>query len=319
MTHQKEATLLSFMSLTVSLAQGNGSSISRIIILVLGLLVTIGALCIMASRLGIPYPVALVLGGLLLGFVPGLPQFTLDPSLVFLLFLPPLLYAAAWQTSWRDFRANLRPISLLALGLVLLTTVLVAVVAHLLIPELPWAVAFALGAIVSPTDAVAATAIAQRLGIPQRIVTIVEGESLVNDATGLVAYRFAVAAQVAAGRDHGQAEGDGSRRSFADQLEENRTWNVLTLEFMLYTLRHPSAQQELAERYRAAQQELTALLEESYQAQGDFPPYNGPKNLLLFHLWWCASRAWGICCEVDLAAARAATPCRADTPLGTEC
>jgi len=117
--------------------------------------------------------------------------------MVFLLFLPPLLYASAWQTSWRDFQANLRPISLLALGLVLVTTVVVAVVAHVLIPELPWAVAFVLGAIVSPTDAVAATSIAQRLGIPRRIVTIFEGESLVNDATGLVAYRFAVAAVVA--------------------------------------------------------------------------------------------------------------------------
>jgi len=107
-----------------------------------------------------------------------------------------LLSSSAWQTSWRDFHANLRPISLLAFGMVLLTTIVVAVVVHVLIPGLPWAVAFVLGAIVSPTDAVAATAIAQRLGIPQRIVTILEGESLVNDATGLVAYRFAVAAVV---------------------------------------------------------------------------------------------------------------------------
>ncbi len=186
----------SFTSLTASLAQGNGSSLSSILILVLGLLVAMVILALVAPRLGIPYPVLLVLGGLLLGFVPGLPRFTLDPNIVFLLLLPPLLYASAWQTSWRDFRANLRPISLLALGLVLLTTVVVAVVAHVLIPGLPWAVAFVLGAIVSPTDAVAATAIAQRLGIPRRIVTIFEGESLVNDATGLVAYRFAVAAVV---------------------------------------------------------------------------------------------------------------------------
>ncbi len=118
--------MLSFMSLTASLAQGNGSSISRIIILILGLLVAMVALCIMTPRLGIPYPVALVLGGLLLGFVPGLPRFTLDPDVVFLLFLPPLLYSSALLTSWRDFRANLRTISLLALGLVLLTTVVVA-------------------------------------------------------------------------------------------------------------------------------------------------------------------------------------------------
>lgn len=188
--------VLSFASLTGSLAQGNGPSISSIILLVLGLLIAVVLLAIAAPRLGIPYSILLVLGGLLLGFVPGLPRFTLDPDIVFLLFLPPLLYSSAWLTSWRDFRANLRPISLLALGLVLMTTVVVAIVAHALIPELPWAVAFVLGAIVSPTDAVAATAIAQRLGIPQRIVTILEGESLVNDATGLVAYRFAVAAVV---------------------------------------------------------------------------------------------------------------------------
>jgi monovalent cation/hydrogen antiporter len=189
--------MVSFTSLTASLVQGNEPSISRILILVLGLLVAVVALAIIAPRLHIPYSILLVLGGLLLGFVPGLPRFTLDPDVVFLLLLPLLLYSSAWLTSWRDFRANLRPISLLALGLVLLTTVVVAVVAHTLIPDLPWAVAFVLGAIVSPTDAVAATAIAQRLGIPQRIVTIIEGESLVNDATGLVAYRFAVAAVVA--------------------------------------------------------------------------------------------------------------------------
>ena len=188
--------MFSFTSLTASLAQGNGPSISSILILVLGLLVVVVALAIIAPRLHIPYTILLVLGGLLLGFVPGLPRFTLDPDVVFLLLLPPLLYSSAWQTSWRDFHANLRPISLLALGLVLLTTIVVAVVVHVLIPDLPWAVAFVLGAIVSPTDAVAATAIAQRLGIPQRIVTILEGESLVNDATGLVAYRFAVAAVV---------------------------------------------------------------------------------------------------------------------------
>src|SRR6266571_3295690 len=195
-TQQKEKAMFSFTSLTASLAQGNGPSISSILILVLGLLVAVVALAIIAPRLHIPYSILLVLGGLLLGFVPGLPRFTLDPDVVFLLLLPPLLYSSAWQTSWRDFHANLRPISLLALGMVLLTTIVVAVVAHVLIPGLPWAVAFVLGAIVSPTDAVAATAIAQRLGIPQRIVTIVEGESLVNDATGLVAYRFAVAAVV---------------------------------------------------------------------------------------------------------------------------
>src|SRR5215216_5380236 len=152
-------------------------------------------LATLATRLGVPYPILLVLGGSALGFVPGLPSVELDPELVFLLFLPPLLYVSALFTSWRDFRANVRPISLLAVGLVLMTTFVVAAVVHTVI-GLPWAAAFVLGAIVSPTDAIAATAVAQRLGVPRRIVTILEGESLVNDATGIVAYRIAVAAVV---------------------------------------------------------------------------------------------------------------------------
>ena len=153
------------------------------------------ALATLAARIGVPYPILLVLGGSVLGFVPGLPQVELDPELVFLLFLPPLLYVSALFTSWRDFRANVRAISLLAVGLVLMTTFVVAVVVHTVTP-LPWAAAFVLGAIVSPTDAIAATAVAQRLGVPRRIVTILEGESLINDATGIVAYRVAVAAVV---------------------------------------------------------------------------------------------------------------------------
>jgi CPA1 family monovalent cation:H+ antiporter len=157
------------------------------------LLMVVVALAIFAKRVALPYPVLLVIGGLVLGFVPGLPGVKLEPDLVFLFLLPPLLYPAALFTSWRDFRANLSPILLLAIGLVLLTTAFVAVVAHAL-TGLPWATAFILGAIVSPTDAVAATAIANRLRVPQRIVTILEGESLVNDATALVAYRFAIAA-----------------------------------------------------------------------------------------------------------------------------
>jgi monovalent cation/hydrogen antiporter len=159
----------------------------------------VAALATLANRVGVPYPILLVLGGLVLGFVqefvPALPRVELDPEVVFLLFLPPLLYVSALFTSWRDFRANLRPISLLAVGLVLMTTCAVAAVAHWAV-GLPWAAAFVLGAIVSPTDAIAATAIAQRLGVPRRIVTILEGESLVNDATGIVAYRIAVAAVV---------------------------------------------------------------------------------------------------------------------------
>jgi monovalent cation/hydrogen antiporter len=162
---------------------------------ILILLVAVAALATLANRIKVPYPILLVLGGLVLGFVPGLPRVELEPDLVFLLFLPPLLYVSAIFTSWRDFRADLRPISLLAVGLVLMTTCVVAVVAHWAI-GLPWAVAFALGAIVSPTDHISAAAIAQRLGLPRRIVTILEGESLVNDATGIVAYRIAMAAAV---------------------------------------------------------------------------------------------------------------------------
>jgi NhaP-type Na+/H+ or K+/H+ antiporter len=163
--------------------------------IILGLLLAVAALATLATRLEVPYPILLVLGGSALGFVPGLPPVELDPELVFLLFLPPLLYVSALFTSWRDFRANVRPITLLAVGLVLMTTLVVGAVVHTVI-GLPWAAAFVLGAIVSPTDAIAATAVAKRLGVPRRIVTILEGESLVNDATGIVAYRVAVAAVV---------------------------------------------------------------------------------------------------------------------------
>jgi monovalent cation/hydrogen antiporter len=159
------------------------------------LLIVVAMLAILAKKAELPYPVLLVLGGLALGFVPGLPAVQLEPDAVFLFLLPPLLYPAAVFTPWRDFRANLGPILLLAIGLVLLTTVLVAVVAHAL-TGLPWAAAFVLGAIVSPPDAVAATAITSRLRVPRKIVTILEGESLVNDATALVAYRFAIVAMM---------------------------------------------------------------------------------------------------------------------------
>lgn len=148
-----------------------------------------------APRLRIPYPILLVLGGLALGFVPGIPTIELPPEIVLVGVLPPLLYSAAFFTSLRDLRANARPIVLLAVGLVGFTTVAVAVVAHE-VAGLAWAPAFVLGAIVSPTDPIAATTIAERLGIPRRLVTVMEGESLVNDGTALVAYRFAVAAVV---------------------------------------------------------------------------------------------------------------------------
>jgi len=164
---------------------------------VIGLLVAVALLAFVARRMHVPYPIVLVLGGLGIALIPGLPQVQLAHDTVFFVFLPPLIYGAGWFTSLRDFRANLRPIGLLAIGLVLFTVVCIAGLAHTVRPDLlPWAAAFALGAIVAPTDAVAATAIFSRLGAPRRIVTILEGESLLNDASGLIAFNFAVAAVV---------------------------------------------------------------------------------------------------------------------------
>src|SRR6204780_341972 len=148
-----------------------------------GLLLAVAVLALLARKLHIPYPILFVIGGLLLGSIHGLPPVHLNPDLVFLFFLPPLLFPAALFTSWRDFRLNLRPISLLAIGLVLFTTVAVAYLAHYFM-HLPLAAGFVLGAIISPPDAIAATAIAERLKVPRRIVTILEGESLVNDEIG---------------------------------------------------------------------------------------------------------------------------------------
>jgi Na+/H+ antiporter len=165
-------------------------------LLLLLLMVAVAGLSILARPLGVPYPILLVLGGLLLGFVPGLPVVRLPPELVLVLFLPPLLYVAAFFSSLRDLRADLRAISLTAVGLVLATMSAVAVTAHALVDGLSWGAAFTLGAIVSPTDALAATAVARRLGVPRRLVTVLEGESLINDATALVAYRIAVATAV---------------------------------------------------------------------------------------------------------------------------
>jgi monovalent cation/hydrogen antiporter len=152
-----------------------------------------------ARHFAFPYPIALVVGGAALGFVPRLPQFPFDPDSILILFLPPILYQAALLTSWRDFRANIRPIGMLAIGLVLVTMLAVGAAIKWLIPGLPWAAAFVLGAIVSPPDAVAATAILSRLRVPRRVVTVLEGESLVNDASGLVLYKFAVAAVLTGG------------------------------------------------------------------------------------------------------------------------
>src|SRR5215207_8732600 len=165
-------------------------------IVLLGLLAAGAALLAIAQVVRVPYPILLVLGGLALGFVPGMPTIELSPDLVLVAFLPPLLYGAAFFTPLRELRANAGSISTLAVGLVLATTVAVAVVAHAVIPELTWPTAFVLGAIVSPTDPTAATAIAQRLGLPRRLIAIIEGESLVNDGTALVVYRVAVVAVV---------------------------------------------------------------------------------------------------------------------------
>jgi CPA1 family monovalent cation:H+ antiporter len=161
----------------------------------LALLVSAAALLILAGPLRIPYPILLVVGGLLLGFGPGVPTVTMPPEVVLVGILPPLLYVSAYFTGLRELRQNLRPISLLAVGLVAVTTVGVAVVAHA-VADLPWAEAFVLGAVVSPTDPIAATAIGKRLGVPRRLVDIVEGESLVNDGTALVLLRTAIVASV---------------------------------------------------------------------------------------------------------------------------
>src|SRR5262249_36005848 len=150
----------------------------HLIEVIMGLLVAVAGLALLSRKIPVPYPILLVLGGLLLGLIPGLPRVRLNPELVFLVFLPPLLYPAALFTSWRDFRANLRPISLLAVGLVLFTTISVGLLAHYFIQDLPLGAGFVLGAIVSPPDAIAAAAIAERLRVPRRIVTVLEGESL---------------------------------------------------------------------------------------------------------------------------------------------
>ena len=165
-------------------------------LVLLGLLVAGAALLALAPSVRVPYPILLVLGGIAIGFIPGVPHVALRPEIVLVAILPPLLYAAAFFTSLRDLRRNVRPLSMLALGLVLFTVVGVAAACHAGISGLSWPTCFVIGAIVAPTDAVAATAIASRLGVPRRLVAIIEGESLINDATALVAYSFAVTAVV---------------------------------------------------------------------------------------------------------------------------
>jgi monovalent cation/hydrogen antiporter len=165
-------------------------------ILIAGLLVAVAGFSALARHLSLPYPIVLVVGGAAFGFIPGMPEIHLDPDVVLVVFLPPLLYGAAFFANLGDIRANLRSNMMAAVGLVLVTMVAVAVVAHAIIPGIPWGAAFALGAIVSPTDPLAGATIMRRLGVPRRLVSMVEAEGLFNDSTALVAYRVAVVAVV---------------------------------------------------------------------------------------------------------------------------
>ena len=175
--------------------------------IIVGLFAIVAVLVLLSRKLSLPYPIVLVLAGLALSFVPHLPEVRLNPEIVFYFFLPPLIYPAAFFTSWRDFRRNVRPIASLSIGLVLFTILVVAWAAHTLVPAMPWPAAFALGAITSPTDAVAATAVIRRLLLPHRIEVVLEGESLVNDATALVALQFAIAALLTGSFSLGVAAG----------------------------------------------------------------------------------------------------------------
>lgn len=166
---------------------------ARIIII---LLVAMVGLIALARWIKVPYPILLVVAGLGIGFIPGLPEIELAPDMVFILFLPPIIQLAAYYMPTRDFRRNLRSISLLAIGLVLFTMTAVAIVAHAVVDGISWPAAFLLGAIVAPPDTVAASAVAERLHLPRRLVSVLEGESLLNDATSLVAYKVALAAVV---------------------------------------------------------------------------------------------------------------------------
>jgi CPA1 family monovalent cation:H+ antiporter len=175
---------------------------------ILALMATVLLLEVVARKWRLPPSAAFVLGGITLALIPGVPEFKLDPDLTLLLFLPPLLFESAYFTVWRDFRANLRIILQLAVGAVVFTTLAVGVVAHLVVPSLPWAACFALGAIVSPPDAVAAKAVLKGLPLPPRVTTLLEGESLVNDATGLVLFKFAIAAGLTGTFSAGAAVGN---------------------------------------------------------------------------------------------------------------
>lgn len=169
------------------------SDIGAVELVFLLLLLFIVVFGLLARKMGTPYPIVMVVGGLILGLIPGIPKITLNPDLVFLVVLPPLLYSSAWITSWRDFHYNLASILLLGFGLVGFTVLGVALIAPSVFSGFDWRLALVLGAVVAPTDAIAATSIARRVGLPARIVDILEGESLINDATGLLALQFATA------------------------------------------------------------------------------------------------------------------------------
>jgi monovalent cation/hydrogen antiporter len=171
----------------------HGSGIQSIQIVLLLLLLFVAGFTALARKLQTPYPIVLVLAGLALSLVPGIPRVTLNPDLIFLVVLPPLLFSAAWLTSWRDFVHNLISISFLAFGLVGFTVLGVAATAHLAFPGFDWRLGVVLGAVIATTDAIAATSIAKRVGLPQRVVDVLEGESLLNDATGLLALEFGLA------------------------------------------------------------------------------------------------------------------------------
>jgi CPA1 family monovalent cation:H+ antiporter len=163
------------------------------LLLIITLLFAVSMLTMVSEKLRVAYPIFLVLAGLLISFIPGVPHITLEPDWVFLIFLPPLLYSAAWNTSWKDFWGLRRPIAMLAFGLVIFTAVTVAYLSNAMIPDFSLALGFLLGGIISPPDAIAATSVLQGLKVPRRILTILEGESLVNDASSLIVFRVALA------------------------------------------------------------------------------------------------------------------------------
>lgn len=183
-------------------------AIHNVELIFLLLLFFVAALAALAKRLQIPYPIVLVIGGLILSFIPRAPRIELNPEIVFLVVLPPLVFTSAFLTSWRDFRYNLIPILMLAFGLVGFTVFGVAAACRWILPGFDWRMGLVLGAVVSTTDAIAASAIAKRVGLPKQIVDILEGESLVNDATGLLALEFTVGMLVT-GQNPGILEGAG--------------------------------------------------------------------------------------------------------------